>query len=124
MQKKIGVYFGSSLGFALILSFFSLFQKRLLGIQEISLEFKAFAIPILFGGLAGLAIAIIYVRLENKSAQLEDYLDHIDNLVQILSIDKRFLYVNKAWRDALQYSPEEVKKLTLADIMHPECGFR
>ena len=105
---------------AISLSLFSFFQKALLGLDVFSLDPKAFVVPVLFGGSAGLVLAIFYFRLQDSRAQLEDYLDNIDNLVQIVSADKRFLYVNKAWRDTLQYSPEEVKELRLSDILTPE----
>ncbi len=122
MHKYINIwkYISSFLGGALILSFFSIFQKRLLGIQEVSLHPKSFVVPVLFGGFAGLIVAFFYLRLRDSRTQLADYLDNIDNLVPIISIDMRFLYVNKAWRETLQYSPEEVKKITLREILHPE----
>jgi len=113
-------YIGAFLLGSFALGFFSAFQKALLGLNPWATEPKGFIVPFLFGGFAGLFIAIFYFRLQKSQEQLADYLDHIDNLVQIVSADKRFLYVNKAWRDTLQYSPEEVKKLNLRDILPPE----
>ena len=123
MQKTLGVairLFSAFAGGAILLSLFSLFQKALLGVEVFSLNPKDYIVPIVFGGGAGLALTIFYLRLRDSRAQLEDYLDNIDNLVQIVSADKRFLYVNKAWRDTLQYSSEEVKKLKLSDVLPPE----
>ena len=110
MHKFIGIwkYIGAFLGGAFILSAFSLYQKNLLGVG-LTFEPKAFIVPVLFGGTAGLVISFFYSRLQDNQQQLTGYLDNIDNLVQIVSKDKRFLYVNNAWREALQYSPDEVK---------------
>lgn len=107
-------------GGAFTLSLFSVLQKRFLGLKTISLDPRSYIVPILFGGSAGLIVAIFYFRLKKNQTQLEDYLDHIDNLVQIISTAQRFLYVNKAWLDTLQYTPDEVKKLYLRDILHPD----
>lgn len=113
-------YLGSFLSGSIILSLFSIFQKAVLGVSPFPFQAKGFIVPFFFGGFAGFFIAIFYFRLKKSQAQLEDYLDNMDDLVQIVSADKRFLYVNKAWRDTLQYTPEEVKKLKLSDILPPE----
>ncbi len=122
MRKYIGTwkYIGAFLGGALALSLFSILQKMIMGASNIPLQPKAFVIPIFFGGATGFVIAFFYLRLIKSRTQLADYLDHIDNLVQIVSANKRFLYVNRAWRETLQYSPEEVKKLSLPDILAPD----
>ena len=119
-KKDFFKYCGAFVSGAIILSLFSVLQKAVLGVNPLPFQSRAFIVPFFFGGFAGLIIAVFYLRLKKSQAQLEDYLDHIDNLVQIISADKRFLYVNKAWRDTLQYTPEEVKKLKLSDIMPPE----
>ncbi len=45
------------------------------------------------------------------------WLENAHDLLQAVSADGRFLYVNRAWRETLGYSPEEVERLTLFDIV-------
>jgi diguanylate cyclase (GGDEF)-like protein/PAS domain S-box-containing protein len=53
----------------------------------------------------------------------ERYLDVFDNtndLIQCLAADGSFLYTNRAWRDAMVYSENELRSLTLLDVLHPD----
>ena len=104
---------------AFLLSAFSLFQKRVLGLT-FSLEPEAFIIPILFGGLSGLIISIFYIRLRASREQMRDFINNIDDIIQIVSPEGDFLFVNKAWYTTLGYSPLETQNLNLFDIIHPE----
>jgi PAS domain S-box-containing protein len=42
------------------------------------------------------------------------------DLIQSCNIEGKFVYVNKAWRDALGYSEKEVSNLNFQDIIHPD----
>ncbi len=42
------------------------------------------------------------------------------DLLQSASLEGRFLYVNRAWCSTLGYRPEEVERLKLADVIHPD----
>jgi len=53
----------------------------------------------------------------------ERYLDIFDNtsdLIQCLGKDGRFLYTNRAWRDTMGYTMNEVSRLRLTDVLHPD----
>jgi len=47
--------------------------------------------------------------------------DKAGDMIQSVAPDGRFLYVNAAWRKALGYSEDDVRSLTLFDIVHPSC---
>jgi PAS domain S-box-containing protein len=47
-----------------------------------------------------------------------DLVENTDDLVQTISPEGRFLYVNTAWSKTLGYKPEEISDLSLADIIH------
>ena len=49
-----------------------------------------------------------------------DLLENADDIVQSVSPDGRFLYVNRAWRETLGYTLEESAQLSLFDIIHPD----
>ena len=56
-----------------------------------------------------------------SSKDLLDFLEHANDLVQSVSPDGRFLYVNRAWKETLGYSDEDIKDLNIFDIITPDC---
>ena len=55
--------------------------------------------------------------LKDDDTHLQDFLDNAQDLVQHLSADNNFLFVNKAWKEKLGYTDEELATRTLADIV-------
>ncbi len=53
---------------------------------------------------------------------LEDLLENANDMVQSVDPQGNFIYVNKTWREKMGYSPEEVEKLNIKDILDPECA--
>jgi len=70
-----------------------------------------------------LAALIARVRAEEaaqKAAALyRDILESTADLVQSVDLNGRFLYVNRAWLNALGYTEEDVKKMTMFDVLAP-----
>lgn len=58
--------------------------------------------------------------VENAWAQLDDLLDNSSDLIQSVAPDGQFVYVNRSWCNALGYSVEEAKSLSLYNIIAPE----
>lgn len=74
-------------------------------------------------------VAVFDVITERKLAEEmrrdseERYLDVFDNtsdLIQCASPDGSFIYTNRAWREALGYTEQEVASLNLLDVLHPD----
>lgn len=60
-------------------------------------------------------------RVVSDSSQwLAYWLENAHDLLQEVSVDGRFLYVNRAWRETLGYTQQEVRHLNLFDVIHPE----
>lgn len=118
-RKSLGRFILSFLIGALALSSFSLFQKKLLGLPLI-IEPHAFIVPILFGGFSGLAVAVANMRLRASRETLKDFVDNIGELIQIVDSQGNFLFVNRAWCETLGYTRQEVKSLSLFDVIHPD----
>ncbi len=121
-KEKFWAYFlkyliASGVG-AFLLSVFSLFQKRVLGLP-FSLAPKAFIIPVLFGGFSGLIISIFYIRLRTSQEQMRDFIDNIDDIIQVINSEGDFIFVNRAWHTTMGYSPLELQSLKIFDIIHP-----
>ncbi|WP_345224500.1 PAS domain S-box protein [Hymenobacter koreensis] len=57
--------------------------------------------------------------ITDNRTRLQDFLDNAHDLIQNLSIDNHFLFVNKAWKEKLGYDDDEVPNLTLSDVVHP-----
>ncbi len=49
-----------------------------------------------------------------------DLIDNASDLIQSISPDGRILYVNRAWQEALGYTREEARRLSISDIIHPD----
>ena len=61
-------------------------------------------------------------ELTEREAFLQDFLDNANDLIQIVDIDTgHFEFVNEAWRDVLGYTAAEVDRLTIYDILAPDC---
>ncbi|KAA9327609.1 PAS domain S-box protein [Hymenobacter busanensis] len=58
------------------------------------------------------------VMTDNRT-RLQDFLDNAHDLIQNLSIDNHFLFVNKAWKEKLGYDDDDLPNLTLSDVVHP-----
>jgi PAS domain S-box-containing protein/putative nucleotidyltransferase with HDIG domain len=49
-----------------------------------------------------------------------DLVENTTDLVQTITLDGRFLYVNPAWLKTLGYKQKELENLSLRDIIHPD----
>jgi len=47
--------------------------------------------------------------------------DSASDLIHSVTPSGRFLYTNQAWRDTLGYTEEEIRQLSLMDIVDPTC---
>ncbi len=58
--------------------------------------------------------------LKESEEKYRDLFENATDLIQSVTPEGRFLYVNKTWRETLGYSEEEVAGLNLFDIIHPD----
>lgn len=59
--------------------------------------------------------------LRKSEERYRDLFEHADDLIQCVAPDGRFQYVNEAWLRALGYRSEELRALTIFDVIHPDC---
>ncbi len=52
--------------------------------------------------------------------QLRELFDGVNDLIQSVTPDGRFLFVNRAWRELLGYAPDDLAALTIFSIIHPD----
>ncbi len=51
---------------------------------------------------------------------LGDLFENANVLVQSVSVDGTFLYVNRTWKRSLGYTDEDLRRLSLFDVIHPD----
>ena len=76
-------------------------------------------------------IVVLYIditqrkRAEEEIKQSEeryrDLFENASDLIQIVDPDGHIDYVNQTWLDTLGYDKDEIRKLTVFDLIHPEC---
>ncbi len=66
------------------------------------------------------ALTIRAREVETAWEQLDDLLDNSSDLIQSVSPEGRFVYVNRAWCNVLGYSADEAKKMSVFDVVAPE----
>lgn len=67
------------------------------------------------------------LRVEQRTAQLkqtheelQDFFDNASDLIQIVDLEGKFIYVNQAWRRNLGYDDAQIRNLKFWDIIHPQ----
>ena len=58
--------------------------------------------------------------LQKSEEKYRDLFENINDLVQSVRPDGSFAYVNRSWHETLGYTAEELPRLTLFDIIHPD----
>ena len=59
-------------------------------------------------------------ELRKSKQRYLDVFDNTNDLIQCLSVDGSFIYTNRAWRDAMGYTEDELRTMTLQDVLHPD----
>lgn len=59
-----------------------------------------------------------FARALNES-QLRELFHSAKDLIQSIALDGRFLFVNRAWREVLGYTEQEVATINIFQIIHP-----
>lgn len=58
--------------------------------------------------------------LRQSEERYRDLFENATDLIQSVNRDGAFEYVNNAWKSALGYSAEELDRLTIWDVLHPD----
>ena len=58
--------------------------------------------------------------VRESEARLQDFLANATDLIHSTSPEGSFVYTNRAWRETLGYSEEEVALLNMFDVIHPD----
>jgi PAS domain S-box-containing protein len=58
--------------------------------------------------------------MDREEERFRALCENATDLIQSVSPEGRFLYVNRAWLETLGYSPDEVPGLSVFDVVHPD----
>ena len=77
-------------------------------------------------GLCGIARDVTEEKeaeqlLRENEVRFQELFENASDLIQSVSADGKFLYVNRAWREALGYTDDDLKSLRVFDIFAPDC---
>ena len=53
--------------------------------------------------------------------QLRDFIENSGDLIQLVSMDGRVLFANRAWRETLGYTKEEIDQLSIFSVLASDC---
>ena len=59
--------------------------------------------------------------LKQSEERYRDLFENANDLIQCVTPEGRFVYTNRAWRNALGYTEAEIAHLSLFDIIAPDC---
>jgi PAS domain S-box-containing protein len=59
-------------------------------------------------------------ELRESEERYRDIFENANDLIQSVSPSGKFVYVNRAWRELLGYSNDEIRNLNVFDIIHPD----
>lgn len=62
---------------------------------------------------------INFRSFEKFNQNLHEYFDSANDMIQVISLDEKLLFVNDSWEKTLKYTKKEIESLTLTDIIHP-----
>jgi PAS domain S-box-containing protein len=60
-------------------------------------------------------------KMRESEERFRDLFENATDLIQIVSPEGRILYVNRSWRETLGYSEEEIRGMSLPEIIDPAC---
>lgn len=58
--------------------------------------------------------------VKESSERLQRFLDNANDLIQSVGPEGRFVYVNSSWKRALGYTDDDLDRMRVFDIVHPE----
>lgn len=59
-------------------------------------------------------------RLIESEARYQAFIENASDLIQSVRMDGTFEFVNRAWHEKLGYGPEDIPRMTIWDVIHPD----
>ena len=65
--------------------------------------------------------SMVTTALRLSEERYRDLFENATDMIQILSPEGKILYANRAWRETLGYTQEELPHISIFDLIHPDC---
>lgn len=59
--------------------------------------------------------------LRESEERYRNLFENAHDMIQSIDPEGRFIFVNSSWLKTLGYTPEDLQRLTIFDIVHPDC---
>lgn len=96
--------------------------------QSIHIRFNSIVLNDRTGNIASFTIVgedisekyRVQEALRESNMRLQDLFDNANDLIQVTGASGQILFANRAWKQTLGYSDEELESLKIMDILHPD----
>ncbi|HEY9810775.1 MAG TPA: adenylate/guanylate cyclase domain-containing protein [Halomicronema sp.] len=61
------------------------------------------------------------LALAESEERYRDLFENATDLIQSVASDGSFIYVNRAWKETLGYSEEDLANMSVFEVLHPDC---
>ncbi len=98
--------------------------------QSIHIRFNSIVLNDRTGNIASLTIVgedvsekeKVQEALRESNLRLQDLFNNANDLIQVTGANGKILFANRAWKQTLGYTDEELDALKIMDILHPDSA--
>ena len=103
-------------------------EQKLVRLDGEAIDVEVTGIPITYQGKPATQIVIIdttrrkiaEAALRESENKYQDLFENASDLIQSVTTEGNFIYVNRAWQETLGYSEAEIQQMKVYDIIHPD----
>jgi PAS domain S-box-containing protein len=129
INKSAAIYFWLAPGLALIF-LFGFYTSRLSLADWLRSLRQLESLQAIITLLLVILVVITFFNFKNRRESLDklieseqryrDLFDNANDLIWSVDLSGRFVYINRAWKEKFKYNDDEIKKITLMDLVEPK----
>lgn len=103
-------------------------EQKMVRLDGAIVDVAATGIPVTYQGKPATQVVIIDITgrkkaeaaLQESENKYQDLFENASDLIQSVTPEGDFIYVNPAWQETLGYSEAEIQQMKVYDIIHPD----